>query len=62
MPKFEAMEIAAEPALLDKYVTDRQRSYNTHDEEGNRVFAKKMTHNSFVRERLWNERCQNGVR
>ncbi len=57
MPKFEAMEIVAEPARLDKYFTDRQRSYNTYDEEGNRVFVVKMTRDSFVKETRRSERC-----
>mgnify|MGYP000187735579 CR=1 FL=1 len=57
MPKFEAKGIGAEPALLSKYVAGRNISYNTYDEEGNRVFVEKMTHNSFVKETRWNERC-----
>ncbi len=57
MPTFEAKEIVADAARLDKYVTDRKRSYNTYDDEGNRVFVKKMTHNSLVKETRWSERC-----
>ena len=57
MPTFEAREIDADAARLDKHVTDRKRSYNPYDEEGNRVFVKKMTRNSFVKETRWSERC-----
>ncbi len=57
MPTFEAKEIVADAARLDKYVTDRKRSYNTYDDDGSRAFVKKQTRNSFVKETRWNERC-----
>ncbi len=57
MPTFEAREIVGSAARLNKYVADRKRSYNTYDDDGNLVFVKKMTHNSFAKETRWNERC-----
>ena len=56
MPTFEAKEIVASAARLNDHVADRKRSYNTYDDDGKRVFVKKMTRNSFVKETHWNER------
>ena len=57
VPTLEAKEIVADAARVDKYVTDRKRSYNTYDDEGNRVFVKKMFDNALVKQTRWNERC-----
>ena len=57
VPNFEAKEIVASTDRLNKYVADRKRSYNTYDDDGNRIFVKKVSHTSFVKETRWNERC-----
>ncbi len=54
---FEAKEMVGDAARLDKYVTDRKISYNTYDDEGNRVFVKTMAHNPFVKGTRWSGRC-----
>ncbi len=56
-PTSEAKEIVANASRLDKHVADRKRSCNTYDDEGNRAFVKRMTHNPFVKETRGNERC-----
>ena len=56
MPKFEANQIVAQAGRLNKYVADRKMSYNTYDDEGSRVFVKKMSGNTIVKQTRWNER------
>ena len=50
VPILKAEEIIVDSHVLNDLVDARARSYNTYDEDGNRIFVKKHSWNTWIKE------------
>ena len=57
VPTIKVVEIILSNQVLNDLLYARSRSYNTYNEDSNRIFVKKHSWNTWVKETQWNSDC-----